>query len=422
MAHTGPPSFLQNQLPNVIPMQLIRNKTEHVVDLIRNNRDITEAGKVYNNIQREAELFLPKQDHIDCSRAWIEFELNLVTSGAVPTYVRASNGIWTMIRRVELKESEKTVQIIDHYNLLQSILYKFGSEPDADNYLGELYGIGTQSQRNAWGSIRRNYAIPIPWSSLTRELLNTTLHTGALKLRIIFDAPERWIECSNSPTVTQLDFEVRDLRLKFENLTTPVAYRRKIMDIHMSEGIKTIFDEFQLYSSVLDSSSGTVHLTPNKQCIKSLLTFFRDADTLNDPTVNDKFEDFKPYNLISYHHRFGTNYYQERPVQVDKYLPIESYMHYLTLFGHNNGNGNFTSCTKIRPSDFKTDSFLICIDLETAPSDPHLLNNVTTTHDANINIEFAFSVAPPINLQVSTFVHYQSIWQHGGHQNSIVLS
>ena len=422
MSHTGSPSFLQVKFQNALPAEFVVQYPVHVVDITRQTRDATLSGREYNETSREAEIFLPKGEMIDLTRAYLEFDMRLGTVQAGPSYLRASNGIWTCVRKMEVREGDRLIQAVDHYNHLQSWLYTNGSTARNENLLGPMWGVGTQTLRNTWGAVTRNYALPISLHSITKSPINThaRVHKARLKLRLIFDDPTRWVETQANFTPT---FTISNLRLVYEQVQNPPAFKAAISSLHSSKGIKTVFDDFMTFEQQFDTATVNLHLTPNKMALKSIFTVFFDDANRNNVAVNDKFETFEFLDITSYQHRFQDTFIQEKPVVCDKYLPIEPYQEYLKLMGHLHAPGEFGEVNKISIDNYQLgDKFTIALDLESAPRDPEFINNVSTHREGDVDIEIQLANPPPTRKVALTWVGYQGIWQHGGTHNSIVIS
>lgn len=420
MSHTGSASHLQMNIVNHLPSELVKTEPVHVADLTRQIRDTTDAGKVYNETSREAWLEIPRNEVVDFRRGWFEFGLTLGTTAGVPAYKRASNGIWTCVRSMELRVGDRLVQKIDHYNMVQSILYHAQVTADAEVSDGALYGIGTQADRNTWGSATRTYALPIGLHSMTKETIATfgKIHHARMKIRIIFDDPSRWVELPAGFTPT---FSVTNLRLVYDQVFVPVGYKQSLGMYHATTGIKTVFDDFIVFETAFDTSNVAVKLTPNKMSVRSLVTVFIDDANRNDPTVNDKFEFFQRLGLIQYQHKFQNQYYQEKPVQVT--TAIEVYQEFQRWRGALNGSGNFFTPHRLGFEQFYNgDSFMVAVDLNTSTDDPNSINNVSTHDEGDIDIEFQFTAPPAARTIAFTVVQYTGIWNHGGDHSDITIS
>jgi hypothetical protein len=423
--HTGPPSYLSATHTHIMPSQLVHRKPEHVADIIRVPRDITQSGYTYTDQSRELEIYLPKGEVLDFTRGWMEFDLALsYTGGVPPAYIRASNGIWSCVRRMELREGEKLIQSIDRINYLYSIMWKYTSLSNSDPYLGELYGIGSQLQRNAWGTVTRNYCMPFLLHSLSKIPIHThgNIHRNRMKLRIVFDQATNWIEC---PAGINPGYTISNFRIIYEQVSMPPEFKSGYQAIHSQGDLKTHFDDFVVYEQPVTTANFSLHLTPTKQAVKSLFTIFLDDANRGRTDVDDKFLTYENPGggIVQYHHRFQGGYYQEKPVICSNFLPIESYNEMLRWVGAMKGMGNFHEITRISPTDFKNgNSWITVVDLETSPHDPHLINNVSTTHEADIDIEFQLTGAPATNKVALTFVQFTTIWQHGREHSSIVIS
>ncbi len=409
---------------NSTPTSMVNGPPIHVVDFTRQPRDVTLAGRTYSQDSREATLEIPRGETIDCRRAWLEFTLKLNTTLPGPTHLRASNGIWNMLRRVELKEGDRLIQTIDHYNLLQSVMYKFGGLRENEDTLGPMWGIGTKAQRNVWGALAggRNYALPINLHSLVKAPIDTfdPIHHARLRLKLIFDDPSRWVETEAGFVPT---FTVDNLRINYDVIFTPAQYKNGKTAAHQRQGITTVFDDFMIFEQQFDGATVNLQLTPNKQSIKSIFTVFINDGDRNKVDVDDKFETFKFLDIQSYQHKFGNTFFQEKPVVTNKFLPIEPYQEYLKMWGHLVGSGEFGEVTKVGIEAFKDgDCFIIAQDLETAYSDPEFLNNLSLDAENDGTVEIQLASAPATAHVGMTFIHYQGVWQHGGTHNSIVIS
>jgi hypothetical protein len=241
-----------------------------------------------------------------------------------------------------------------------------------------------------------------------------------MKLRILFEAANSWIEC---PAGYTPNYTISNFRLCYDQITLPPQFKSGFQSIHAGGDLKTHFDDFVVYEQPFTTAQFSLHITPTKQAVKSLFTIFIDDASRNRTDVNDKFLTYENPGILQYLHRFQGGYYQEKPVYCDKYLPIEPYIEMLKWVGGMVGQGNFHEIIRISPTDFKTgNSWITAVDLETSPVDPNLLNNVSCSHESDVDIEFQLSAAPVGNKVALTFVHFSTIWQHGREHNNVVIS
>lgn len=422
MSHTGPASFMQVQFSNVLPIELIQDRPVHVLDLIRTRRKLTLPGKEYNSLAKKLEVFIPKGELNDWTRSWMEFDLTLSTTPGGAAYLRASNCIWNCISEIELREGDRLVTRTEYYNYLQTLLYTFGSVQDNEVVFGPLWGIGSQASREGWAATTRNYAIPISMHALTKRPINThsPVHKSRLKITIQFAQANYWVEASATFVP---EFLIENVEFHYEQVTTPAAYKNGINRLHKSEGVKTVFDEFMTFTQNFDTQQFSLALTPNKQAIRSIFTIFVEEGDIGNYAVDDKFETYEFVDISSYRHKFGNHPFQDDEVLCDKTFPIEPYMEYLRLFGHLHAFGEFSDVSKISVENFRDDDkFLMVADLETATKEPGMLNNVSTHHEGDVDIEVKLNSVPASKKKAITFVHYQAVWQHGAGHSAINLS
>jgi hypothetical protein len=160
----------------------------------RFNPDTTSYASNTNNIVR---FRFNNDGLIDFSRGFFAFDLSL--TGGTGTYARVSQGIWSIVNRVRLTTGNE-LEDMREYGRLHNLLWETHRDPEVGSVLGEVYGYGTQSQRNTWGATpTKDYAMPLLCGFFLTGPIPMGLFNQMLTLELYLEDPLRCIE-TDSPT------------------------------------------------------------------------------------------------------------------------------------------------------------------------------------------------------------------------------
>lgn len=309
MAQTSTGSFY-SLLEKGVPRSLTRNTVMATIKATRKE----VAVRPYNQATYTPQTFLtqinlPINGIYDFSRSKLIFTASFAQTGG--TYVRCSNGIWTMLSRIRILSSSKTIEDFRNYNQWCALFYQMIREPDVDSNFGPTWGVGSQASRNIWAS-GYTYAIPLLCGFFTLPPLNTDAMQGGLTeqitMELYWDQPVVFMENDGTlPTYT-----VNQVLWYVDLLEIPEASVRKTIS---QRGSTYKITTVQAYPNpIFQQQNYQITITHKCNSLVALVGVQLTTGNQNTGTVNDKLETFNYNGCINYQTRINMQYYPQEPI------------------------------------------------------------------------------------------------------------
>ena len=174
-----------------------------------------EASTYTSNSTNIIRFFFNNSGLIDFTRGFLAFDLTITAPGS--TYARVAQGIWSVFNRVRLTTGAE-LEDMREYGRMQTLLWETNRDPDVGAALGEVYGYGTQAERNVWGATaNKDYTMPLLCGLFLTGPLTMGLFRQRLQLELYIEDVLRCIE-TDSPggivlTFTNVYFHYETLEL-----------------------------------------------------------------------------------------------------------------------------------------------------------------------------------------------------------------
>lgn len=203
-------------LPIVIPDSIKFATPKQGPPGTRKEFRLPPAASTYaTNTDNIVRFFFNNDSVIDFTRGGIAFDLTITAPGA--TYVRLAQGVWSIFNRVRLTTGVE-LEDIREYGRLHSSLFEMYREPDVGAVLGEVYGYGTQAERNTWGATAANdYMMPLLAGLFLSGPLPMGIFSQRVQLELYLEDPLRCVETDSAGpvviTLTNVYFHYEVLHL-----------------------------------------------------------------------------------------------------------------------------------------------------------------------------------------------------------------
>jgi hypothetical protein len=295
---------------------------------------------------------------------WYDFRMGYITfrftseAGGVPTFLRMSRYVWTVIKKQTLRLGATEVEQIDKANLIRTWHRLFMQTTDMQYqdvllFGGSISDIVRGNQAAGW-----KFSIPIFFNALTEKPLPLHLSKDRWTLEFNLDNAANCLETDG----TDPNFTVSDYRLWFHRVRPSEAFDNMFKDALSKGPIYLKFDTYLNHEFIANATTTTFSQPVNERStnITSIVVIARDMDTLTDPSQLGKFDTMNFNDLDNYQFRINGELYPPDPV--DGSFGIEPWMHLANCMGFWNsydGDATVWHPSSVIASDVNTDTEVI---------------------------------------------------------------
>ncbi len=399
------PSFdgaLRAAFKTVVPNSLKFAEIKVGIETKRNEIKIDAQQATYISTSNRVIRFkIPNQNFLDFRRGYVSFNCVITRTGG--TFVRSHNGIWSLFDRLRVNASHE-IEDIRRTNILQNILFETTTEPDIAGTVGNaLWGIGTAAERNAFAA-GRQYALPLISGFLGSALIPIQHIQDTIEVELYIGDPTTTCETDGTvPVVTLTNVE-----LHCDRVTPRRSYVDAIGEHIAQHGLNIGFKSFEHYQNTVTTSRSSNQINHRSDSVDSIISIMRDANTVNDPTVFDKFRTWNKNAMITYQLKFNGVFHPEEPITTDG-TSVQSYIEMLRWLGKWRLNGIWKNTVPIDGTAYNTDKFLIPVDLVSHPDEMLVNPKGTARASADIQLDLTLNAAPGTPQQLESFVRYHLV-------------
>jgi hypothetical protein len=400
----GEMPVLKSVVPHQVPEYLVKNKTTHGVEGVREMKFLEFPFAPYTNTNPIMRLEFPRNGLYDFKRGYLKLTCNCVQTGG--TYVRFSRLISCIFYQVKVLVGNEELVNQRSFNLKTAQFWEVGRIPGSgiDGTIGySCYGVGSQAQRNAWAA-GHTYYVPFDVGFFTAQPVNFSAISKPVVLEITLETPGRCLESDGG----SLNYSVTDAELSTEILTEMAPeYMGAVMRMGGWHWVTNDYDE---YISEITTNRRTIDIPHVGQSIHAITIIMRDQNTIADPTVDDRLTTWNYNDATSLQFKVNNDFFPERPYNATGEA-TELYIELLKFLGHWDIAGLFTNPIAINAAQYVGGKFLMAIDFETHPyHEGALLNDFTLTHGNTWQALLALVGAPAQPQEIHIFVHYHKVF------------
>jgi hypothetical protein len=368
--------------------------------LFRNNA----VNSTYSsNGDKIVRFYFPNARICDFRRGSIAFTLS-ISNLTNATYARVANGVWSIFNRVRLLTGIE-LEDIREYNFVHNFFWEVMRDPDAGDTSGEVFGWGTQFERNSWGGTPKNYEMPILVGFFQTGVIPLSLFYEQLQLELYIEDPTRCIETDSTTTPV---ITISAPYFHYEVLELSATVETTIKTMARAKGVCYPFRTLTYYTNSITSTTNNLVIPHSSAAIDCFISLIRDYASLSNMTINDKFLNWGRYTVYQHQLKINNQYYPYEPVNSLDYPA--SYNQFLRFIGKWRLGGVYGRPASISYDDYEVNRFVIVNSVETFPNEG-LVNDMNTDSSGQVVFVMLWMTnIPPPNTNLDTFVqHFRCI-------------
>lgn len=357
-----------------------------------------EASSYASNSTNIIRFFFNNTGIVDFTRGFLAFDLTLTTPGGTSTYMRVEQGIWNLFNRIRLTTGGE-LEDMREYGRLHTLIWETHRDPDVGAALGELWGYGTQAQRNTWGATAsKDYSMPLLCGLFLTGPLTMGLFTQRLQLELYIENPLNCLETdANVPVVMSFT----NVYFHYETLELDTATANSMANAAKS-GVRYPFKSYVFYTQPVISAQADLLIPHSSTGIDCFINVMVQNDNMSVTTVNDKKLMWLANGLTTYVLRFNNEFYPWEPVKADD--DPQAYIAFLKWIEKWKLGGIYRNPPVIAFTEYQTNKCVIISSLETYPGDG-LVNNMSTNEGGNnVFLRIQLNAPPPVPTSMITYV------------------
>jgi hypothetical protein len=347
-------------------------------------------------------FFFSSDGILDFRRGYLSFDLT-VNCSTPYTYLRVSQGIWSIFNRLRLVAT-KELEDIREYNLYNSCLFESLRDEDIADVIGpSCYGFATQAERNSFSSTTKTYSMPVLCGFFLTGAVPMKLLKQRLELQLYLEQVSRCIE--TDANIADVSYTLTNIYFHTEELALDPAVLGELQSL-MGSGISYPYKRFVHYVQPVINSRSNLVIPHVGSGIEALLHVFRNSNSLSNPLLNDKLLTYSRINVEDHQLRINNDLY---PPEKTLANTPQSYIQYLRYIGKWTLSGVYRNPPAIGLDEYNSNRFIIVNHLETYPNEG-LVNGLSTeAAGTNMYLQLSTTVAPPAGTQMDTFVQSHGV-------------
>jgi hypothetical protein len=394
-----------------------------------------DNGRYSGNTNKLIRFDIPKEQIWDFTTGYISGRVTLThgntTVDGNPGYIRLKNGSWNLIERMRHLSNLQPVEEIYPFNVVYNWQYFFENAKTYINEYRELFGLGTQAERNAWATEERSYFFPCDLGFISSGPFPAKFIAPMQSIELQLIDPSQCIETNYSQfgyEITSLRIHAHKLQSKFPgavNEYTGVTWEEGFRQYVTSGQYSVMFDQWDYYQNAPVLQNGDYLIPVKTAAIQGIYTFFGNNQAQSNPLVNDYNTTFPKLDVSQFFLRVFTRQWPSQPVDCQNDNGTEPYEMYVNLvnawhmsgFPQNNPNEpDPINEIPINLQDFNDDRFCMVADFRSirkTPSINPIFNSDNTSSDIRFYLTFKNpppnTVSPPVGTSLIHLVRSSSV-------------
>jgi hypothetical protein len=357
-----------------------------------------------SNKNKLIRIQLPNDALYDTRGGYLKFDLEITTTGG--TYKRLHNGSFTAFKRMRVMAGATEVEDVNDWNEIYSILYETGNPALVRNNVGtELFGFGTQVERNGWATAVKSYGCTLFSGFFNTELLPfECINSGIVLELYLADGIEVVETDGTNPILT-----VSNVTFYMHRLDVDPSYYANIKSKVKANGLQIGFRTWEKNVQALTTGARSdLTLNQKSSSLNGILNVFMNSAEISDTTVNDKFLTWPVgpggVNLTSTQNQINGKMYPDEAIDTVSCQRIEPYLGYTTWDMKWKLNGLLQVAPSISNTAYNVNRFIQIDDFEAYPEEPDLVNPFTTLgNNATLIKKIQFAGAIPTSWQLNSW-------------------
>lgn len=340
--------------------------------------------------------------------------------------VRVRQGIWSIINKMRHLDNLQPIEEIYPYNLTYSLKWRYFQNQTYANAVGPyLLGIGTQANRDLWGSQTYSYVLPCDLSWIRAGPFPAKYMLNTQSIEITLEDPNVCLESNMlglNYEVTNVELHVDKMLPSFpgvESILQLPPWEDKIKRTIESGDYRVMVDKWDWYQNLPVAISCDFIIPIKKALLEWIITVFSNVANIGDPTVNDTMISYPKLDCVQYYMKIFTNMFPEQPVEC-RDTALAAYQFYLQMLNAWRMNGFPTGDQPTYPNaicdvpidlvTFNLNTFFMSIDLRSTRY-RDCINPLVNTDNTSTDMRFYLRLnsSPPANTSLYHFAHSKMI-------------
>lgn len=361
-----------------------------------------EQTQYSNNTNKIVRFMIPNIDFLDFREGYLKFNVT-ITPGAGATYCRVQQGIWSIFDQLRVASASMDIEKILYLNLINCFMHEMLADPFVVASVDRvLFGVGTQTDRNTWSAAPKTYCIPIASGFLNSGLMPMAYIAGALWIEWYITDPTLCMETDGAaPTITVNFPEIVCMRC-----TPGREYCDMVRNKINKAGIAFGWKAWQAYQTTPTPSATFSFQIPHRtSSVDSIVNIMRNANQLQNMTINDRMLNWYFYNMSTYQLRWNGIIIPDEPIFCGNGA-LQPYIILLKWLGQWKATGVYHDVPNINELHWTVDRFCFINDLTTM-ADSKLFSPVSSSTIAStIQADIVLTQAPSQPVQIDSLVTY----------------
>lgn len=367
---------------------------------------------------------------LDFRRGCIYVTLS-VQASAVGANPSPSNLAWNIVDRFRIEQGGNVVIDQRYFNLQETLMYTMLTQIEQrETTANNLWGAGSRHLRKTRANGFK-YCIPLPSNCITKTMLPWFVMQRADTRNM-----GSWVTTAFQDVYFQWEFAKPEAFVETD-IASPVSWTISRIEVEYEEIFLTNLSDFMsnwhtfstkypklpfkslssFITNLQTAEEQDILLDIKVSSLISIFCTFRFTDTINTPTLLDKFENYlgrATLPLIEFQWQINGIWWPEKPVNCTDSSWVEPYKLFLQTTGKYHGRGLMENSTPILPGEFIDDKFVLCFDATQHPFHPSLLNPVSTSSgNTPVHLRLKFSAPIAANIQMVVHTYHWKIWNIG---------
>jgi hypothetical protein len=424
MAGTGETASSLKGIPVVVPPNLKFNQISRYPNVTRTQKILRPRDNSNSTNGNNIIRFDLPSETMDLREGYLKATVAISKVGG--TYARLAQGGATSCvdyMRCFCGPYEDRVQ---NYGRTMSMIWNSSVDPFVQSTLGvDLFGYGTQADRNAAGAVPSEYMMLLRCGLLNQGFLPlknlcTPSNGQTFSLEIVLDNASSFVETDGgSPEVT-----FSNVQLVYDQLTgaTDVngrdmfeqAIQREIEGGNLILGYRN----WQCLQNPVINSNNDILINSKVSSLNAIVSTIVDGSNLNNPLTNDKYITWPKVfgngaSVQNFQHQINNTWTPPEPLN-SQGLALRPYQAYTKYLGIWDSKGKFAFPAPIDVDSFNNDQFLIVGDFyASARSVWRMQEEEYQFNDLNLQsssttpmLRVEFNIAPPAQTVIYHFISY----------------
>ncbi len=356
---------------------------------------------------------IPNTDIWNFQNGWFAADLTLSSDGTPtdgnPAYLRMVQGSWNAFERIRHLSNLSPIEEMYPYWQLYTFQWVFEQSETIEQSFHEELGIGTQAERNAWGTITKRFIFPIDLGWISSGPFPAKYINATQSLEFFLSSPSQFIEsnCGNlNFTFSNVEIHAYKMTNKFPNVINEfrgTSWEEGFARFVRSGTYEVMLDYFDWYQNTPISQQGDYLIPVKTAAIQGIYTVFGNVQNIANPLINDRIITFPKLSIDQFQLKIFSKLYPDQPVDCrnEGFQPYQFYLNFVNAWtinafpGESPDQPDAINEAPVKLAEFNTDAWTAICDFRSTrkvPSINPIFNADNTTGDIRLTLRFSAAV------------------------------